>query len=165
MQPSCQLLTRHSPLPLRTASISLSLWLRLRLAYSSCTMAGQEPCTATPDDPAPAHLLAPCLLVLFNAAFSTGQVPKSWKTSLVTPVFKHGDATDTANYRPISVGEPISRLYASIMVQRLVKYTEQQQLRSPTQTGYRPSILPSLFSMSLTNTGMLGNLCTYALWT
>ncbi len=45
---------------------------------------------ATPDDPAPAHLLAPCLLVLFNAAFSTGQVPKSWKTSLVTPVFKHG---------------------------------------------------------------------------
>ncbi len=120
---------------------------------------------ATPDDSAPAHLLAPCLLVLFNAAFSTGQVPKSWKTSLVTPVFKHGDATDTANYGPISVGEPISKLYASIMVQRLVKYTEQQQLRSPTQTGYRPSILPSLFSMSLTNTGMLGNLCTYALWT
>ncbi len=38
----------HRPLPLRTASISLSLWLRLRLAYSGCTMAGQEPCTATP---------------------------------------------------------------------------------------------------------------------
>ncbi len=95
---------------------------------------------ATPDDPAPAHLLAPCLVVLFNAAFSTGQVPQSWKTSLVTPVFKHGDATDTANYRPISVGEPISRLYASIMVQRLVTYTEQQQLRSATQTGYRPEL-------------------------
>ena len=95
---------------------------------------------ATPDDPAPAHLLAPCLVVLFNAAFSTGQVPQSWKTSLVTPVFKRGDATDTANYRPISVGEPISRLYASIMVQRLVTYTEQQQLRSATQTGYRPEL-------------------------
>jgi len=95
---------------------------------------------ATPDDPAPAHLLAPCLVVLFNAAFSTGQVPQSGKTSLVTPVFKHGDATDTANYRPISVGEPISRLYASIMVQRLVTYTEQQQLRSASQTGYRPEL-------------------------
>lgn len=94
----------------------------------------------TPDIPAPAHLLAPCLVVLFNAAFSTGQVPQSWKTSLVTPIFKKGDATDTANYRPISVGEPISRLYASIMVQRLVKYTEQQQLRSSTQTGYRPEL-------------------------
>ena len=89
---------------------------------------------------APAHLLAPCLVVLFNAAFTTGQVPQSWKTSLVTPVFKHGDATDTANYRPISVGEPISRLCANIMVQRLVTYTEQQQLRSATQTGYRPEL-------------------------
>ena len=95
---------------------------------------------ATPDDPAPAHLLAPCLVMLFNVAFSTGQVPQSWKTSLVTPVFKRGDATDTANYRPISVGAPISRLYASIMVQRLVTYTEQQQLRSATQTGYRPEL-------------------------
>ena len=75
-----------------------------------------------------------------RSAFTTGQVPQSWKTSLVTPVFKHGDATDTANYRPISVGEPISRLYANIMVQRLVTYTEQQQLRSATQTGYRPEL-------------------------
>jgi len=94
----------------------------------------------TPEDPAPPHLLAPCLLVLFNAAFSAGQVPQSWKSSLVTPIFKKGDATDTANYRPIAVGEPISRLYASILAQRLVKYTEEQQLRSPTQAGYRPDL-------------------------
>ena len=96
--------------------------------------------TATPDDPAPSHLLAPCLLILFNAAFTTGQVPQSWKSSLVTPIFKKGDATDTANYRPMAVGEPISRLYSSILVQRLVKYTEEQKLRSPTQTGYRPGL-------------------------
>ena len=96
--------------------------------------------STSPEDPAPSHLLAPCLLVLFNAAFSTGQVPQSWKSSLVTPIFKKGDATDTTNYRPIAVGEPISRLYASILAQRLVDYTEDQQLRSPTQTGYRPQL-------------------------
>ena len=95
---------------------------------------------ATPEVPAPPHLLAPCLLVLFNAAFSTGQVPLSWKSSLVTPIFKKGDATDTANYRPIAVGEPIGRLYASILASCLVKYTEAQQLRSPTQAGYRPQL-------------------------
>ena len=56
----------------------------------------------------------------------------------MTPIFKKGDATDTANYRPIAVGEPLSRLYASVLVQRLVQFTEQQDLRSPTQAGYRP---------------------------
>ena len=66
---------------------------------------------------------------IFNTAFRTGQVPQLWKTSLVTPIFKKEDA----NYRPILVGEPISRLYASIMVQR-AKYNEQRQLRSSTQT-------------------------------
>ena len=96
--------------------------------------------SATPEAPAPPHLLAPCLLVLFNAAFSTGQVPQSWKSSLITPIFKKGDATDTANYRPTAVGEPISRLYAGILVQRLVQYTEDQQLRSPTQAGFRPDL-------------------------
>ena len=94
--------------------------------------------TATEEDPAPAHLLVPCLQLLFNKDFSTGAVPQSWKTSLVTPIFKKGDATDTANYRPIAVGEPLSRLYASILVQPLVQFTEQQDLRSPTQAGYRP---------------------------
>ena len=94
--------------------------------------------TATEEDPAPAHLLVPCLQLLFNTAFSTGAVPQSWETSLVTPIFKKGDATDTANYRPIAVGESLSRLYASILVQRLVQFTEQQDLRSPTQAGYRP---------------------------
>ena len=96
--------------------------------------------SADPDMPAPPHLLAPYLLVLFNAAFSSGQVLQSWKSSLVTPIFKKGDATDTANYRPIAVGEPISRLYASILARRLVDYTEEQQLRSPTQAGYRPDL-------------------------
>lgn len=96
--------------------------------------------SATPEMPVPPHLLAPCLLVLCNAAFSTGRVPLSWKSSLVTPIYKKGDATDTANYRPIAVGEPSGRLYASILASRLVEYTKEQQLRSPTQAGHRPQL-------------------------
>ena len=90
------------------------------------------------DDPAPAHVLLPCLQLLFITAFSTGSVPQSWKTSLVTPIFKAGDMTQPSNYRPIAVGEPLSRLYASVLAQRLVAYTKDHQLRPPTQAGYRP---------------------------
>ena len=90
---------------------------------------------ATDEDPTPEHLLVPCLQLLFNIAFSTGSAPQSWKTSLVTPIFKKGDATDAANYRPILVGKPLSRLYASILVQRLVHFTEQHDLRSQQWCG------------------------------
>ena len=41
-------------------------------------------------------------------------------------ILKKGDATDTANHRPVAIGQAISRLYASILAQRLVKYTEEQ---------------------------------------
>ena len=34
------------------------------------------------------------------------------------------------NYRPVVIAEPISRLYASIPILRLVQHTEQQHLRS-----------------------------------
>ena len=91
--------------------------------------------SATPESPAPPHLPASA-----DAAFSTGQVPQPWKSSLVNPICKKGDttaATDTANYRLIAVGEPISRLHVNMLAQRLVSSTEQRLL---TQTGYRPEL-------------------------
>lgn len=94
----------------------------------------------TPDAPNPPHLLGPALCHIFNLAFSTGHVLAEWQTSLVTPVFKHGDPTDTSNYRPIDVGEPLIRLYTSILNYRLTKYTEDHQLRTPTQGGYWPDL-------------------------
>ena len=167
MRLSCLLLTQHSLMCLPTASFSLLPWLRWSLAYSSCTMADQAPCMATlQSDCAMPKCWPPqrCLVVLFSAAFSAGQVPQSWNISLVTPSFMQGHATDTANHRPISVGEPISRPCASIMVQCLVKYTEQQRLRSSTQTGcLAPSTLPLPFSMSSTSTGTPTSLSTSAL--
>ena len=49
-----------------------------------------------------------------------------------------------------------------------IRLVKQQQLRSSTQTGYRPQLgtftLPSPFSMSVTNTGTPTSLSTSALW-
>ena len=92
----------------------------------------------TDADPAPEHLLLPCYRSSSTQQSAWAQCPSHGKTLLVTSILKRGDVTDTANYRPIAIGEPLCRLYASILVQRLVQYTEQQGLRSPTQAGYRP---------------------------
>ena len=99
-------------LALRSFTMALLEYTSERLRCAKLAATGSE------------HLLFPRLQLLLYTAFSTGAVPQSWITSLVTPIFKE-DATDTANYRPIALGEPLSRLYASILVQRLGKCKNQ----------------------------------------
>ena len=77
---------------------------------------------------------------VLNAAFQSGCIPPDINGGLVTPVFKKGDPLDTGNYRPIAVTEPIMRLYAGILNARIVQFTEDNDLRAHTQTGFRPGL-------------------------
>ena len=46
------------------------------------------------------YVLAPILAALLNNAFQSGTLPAAVKSSLITPVFKKGDESDTSNHRP-----------------------------------------------------------------
>jgi hypothetical protein len=72
--------------------------------------------------------------------YTTATIPRGANVHLVTPVFKKGDPLSTANYRPIAVPEPLMRLYATILDNRLVEYLEGNGLRAQTQTGFRPGL-------------------------
>ena len=95
------------------------------------------------------HVLAPALAAVLDSMFQAGHVPAEFNLSLVTPVFKRGDLRSTANYRAITVAEPVMRLYAAMLNQRLLQYTEQHSLRAPSQAGFRPklSVVHQLFSL------------------
>ena len=101
------------------------------------------------DGKPPPHILASTITDVLNAALRVGEVPRALNTSHVTPIHKRGDSAEPNNYRPIAVGEPIIRLYANMINRRLIKYTEEQNLRAPTQAGYRPrlSVLHQLFTL------------------
>ena len=86
------------------------------------------------------HLLAPLLVDIFNGCFQSGSVPADVNVSVITPVYKKGDALDPANYRPIAVTEPLMRLYAGVLNRRLVDFTEGNHLRAPSQAGFRPGL-------------------------
>ena len=97
----------------------------------------------------PVHLLTETLAALFTATFAARSIPDSWATSAVTPIYKKGDPVDTANYRPVAVGTPIARLYATVINNRLSPYFETQGLRAQAQAGFRAhrSVNHNLFAL------------------
>ena len=94
-----------------------------------------------PDCPLPREVdVAEHSTRLLNLVFEAGEVPSDWNEVLVSPVFKRGDRTDMANYRPISVGDSLEKLYATVLNARLVGWLEANGLRASCQAGFRPQL-------------------------
>ena len=55
-----------------------------------------------------------CLLVIFNLML-TNHFPKKLSVGLITAVYKLGDKGDMSNYRGITVGSVIAKLFAMIL--------------------------------------------------
>ena len=49
------------------------------------------------------HELADTICLLFQKSLSTGDIPTDWTKANVCPIYKKGDTSDPANYRPISL--------------------------------------------------------------
>ena len=59
---------------------------------------------------------------VFNHCLLSGSYP--WHTSIITPLFKSGNAYNPDNYRAIAVGSCIGKLFSSILLERLIKFKE-----------------------------------------
>lgn len=74
------------------------------------------------------------LIKLFNACLSSGLYP--WTTSLITPIPKGGDRYDPNNYRAISIGSCVGKLFSSILLARLVAFRRIYCKDPPNQLGF-----------------------------
>ena len=78
------------------------------------------------------------LLTLFNQSWTQGQVPEVWKEAHIIPIHKKGKAkTDPNSYRPISLISCVGKLLERIINQRLMYYLENNNILTPTQSGFR----------------------------
>lgn len=59
------------------------------------------------------------LWIIFNKSLKSGLFPSSWKTSLVTPIFRNGDKSNVENYRPISIISVIPKIFEEIITNKL----------------------------------------------
>ena len=84
-----------------------------------------------------ADQLAPALRLLFQASLNQQQIPTQWKQALVTPIFKKGDKSRAANYRPVSLTSICCKIQEHIIHHSVMKHLDKHHILNDTQHGFR----------------------------
>ena len=77
------------------------------------------------------------LTALFNLQFTLEH--KAQTPGVIIPLYKKDDPTLAVNYRPITLGSTIDKLYNSILNARIMGYLEQNSKLHDAQHGFRPN--------------------------
>ena len=78
----------------------------------------------------------PPLFVIFKMSLDSGTCPKLWKLADITPIYKKGDASQPANYRPISIIPAVCRLFERLPVDDKHDNLHNHQLMTDAQYGF-----------------------------
>jgi len=81
-------------------------------------------------------VLAQPLAIFYQQLFSVSYVPPEWKHAIITPVFKNGLASSTANYRPISLTRVTSKISEWIISDQMFSYFLANGLINKAQHGF-----------------------------
>lgn len=95
------------------------------------------------------HILKP-LCHIFNLSLQTGTFPSSYKTSVISPIFKSGDKKSKENYRPISLLTHLSKLLEKCIKTRLTNFMNKHNILSNGQFGFREGLSTENAIYSLT---------------
>ena len=83
-----------------------------------------------------AHQLSVPLAIIFNIVFNLSDLPSSWSTSTVIPLFKKGQRNHAANYRPISITSSCCKIMESIIHDQMSVFLLSNNLISEHQHGF-----------------------------
>jgi len=87
------------------------------------------------------YILLESLVCLFNKMYTSDEYPNTWSTGVLTPIPKgKGDPRVMDNYRGITVGGAMSKIYALVLMNRLKAWAESNGKRSGTQFGFRDKV-------------------------
>ena len=84
-----------------------------------------------------AKIIAPYLAKLYNKCVEYGVFPESLKYAEVVPIYKTGKKNDVNNYRPISLLSPFSKIFESLVCERLNDYFLSNEILHCKQYGFR----------------------------
>ena len=79
------------------------------------------------------------LVYIFNCSLLYNVIPIQWKQAIVVPIFKKGSRSDPKNYRPISLTSSFSRIFESIVFDKVLSHLLSNNLLSSSQFGFLPN--------------------------
>jgi hypothetical protein len=84
----------------------------------------------------------PFYVKLFDLIFDSGESPDSWTLGIFKAIYKNkGDPNDPDNYRAISLVSSVGKLFTSILNSRLSNFSDETDLVTKSQAGFRAGYL------------------------
>ena len=82
------------------------------------------------------HILKPITHII-NTSIKSGIVPSKMKIAKIVPIFKKGNVTDPANYRPVSLLPCLSKILERVMYNKVLKFLDLHNILYSHQYGFR----------------------------
>ena len=87
--------------------------------------------------------VASILCKLFNHIELSAEFPTPWQSSFLVPLHKKGYLGNPDNYRGLAVGSNIGKFYTKCLNEKFKKYTDDNNILSPHQFGFRDNFRTS----------------------
>jgi hypothetical protein len=113
--------------------------------------------------------IPPCsyneLLNTLNKIFLSEKIPSNFNKAIMIPLFKKGDPLIASNYRGLSLLNSLSKIFNSIILNRLTFWIEHNKILTEFQAGFRKqySTVDNIFNlMNIVQLNSLNSKKTFA---
>ena len=74
---------------------------------------------------------------LLQCCWEEEYIPEDWMEGIIVPLHKGGDAADIGNYRGVTLGSHLGKLFCQILKSRLENVVEREGILGEAQGGFR----------------------------
>ena len=75
---------------------------------------------------------------IFTKSMAEGVIPEDWRKAHVCPIFKKGQKSDPANYRPVSLTSVPGKVMERVIKETMMSHLSRNQLIKTSQHGFMP---------------------------
>ena len=83
-----------------------------------------------------AEQVAPLLQQIFLKPLDTGELPLDWQKANISPIFKTGNRSDPASYRPVSLTSIPCKMIEHIIHSNIIRHLEKYKVLNDEQHGF-----------------------------